>query len=530
MMEAHLHPALQAGLRDQQRREKKDRAKKNHGNMLLDPEAFHKEYKHSRFLASGTDGEVAKWSHNRIPGRCVAVKTTYATPGSFYFRSQSEALKKELEVLRIISRPGHPNIVGLLGWQDAVGAPWEVYYEYCELGSAAHYGDNLRSELTESADWIPEETVWKLFLDMSRGLHYIHDEMADASLGRLTHGDFKPCNILVTRSESDPTGTLNWLPTFKIADFGRASWYKTSHQLNEYNEWNGTPEYAPPRDEIKAMPPTPAMDIWSLGATIQDFALGIRPVQSIESFCQDFLKENGVDLLAKASPIDFHDQKWRKKIQVKVRPLNVAPDTMRQLWDWPVDAHEPQRFSDDLNRWYVKCMERDPKKRITAKYFNQFLVPYAENQIKVIRAKRAIARSLRDEQTLEKETQQLEMAKKHVYHQISQQPTAPPRAHLPPRNPPDVPPPIPLRRRNAVRNPNYSPSLLLSRFYDVSLDDDDKEDKPRPKAPQNSEDAQRQLPVGIPPNAPIRQELTWTARLRTPTPRNRPPPFWKRQK
>jgi serine/threonine protein kinase len=407
--------------------------------MLLDSETFHRAFEYTEFVNMGSDGTVSKWTHRRIPTRMVAVKIPHAEARTSRHREQMRALRKEIAVLTPLSCN---NIVSLMGWEwewDAIPDNPALYYEYCEFGDVCDFSGNL----LDKYKMIPEETVWKLFADMSRGFYHLHVEQNPP----LVHGDFKTGNILVARPESGHSGDCPILPTFKIADFGRSRQYIPGEQRNSKNKWEGTYEFAPPPAEVAATPPTPAMDIFSLGAVLQAFALNVVPVQTRAAFMADYLQQTGVDLMTADPPVDWHEQRWRKLIPVKYRPLNVTSTTMRRLWDWDKDRPDPQQFSNQLNRWYRLCWAQDSQKRITAKYLYKYLIPVAQQRIKSLQKKSQFAQSILDLEAVQREAAEFEEGV-HAWDSMSPQREQPPLIPLKAPRRQGRPPPLPPRPQN----------------------------------------------------------------------------------
>lgn len=343
--------------------------------MQLDPPTFNKFYKEDTVLSAGADGIVSKYQHRRVPTRFVAVKTTFEAVGSRGHRHQTQALVTEIDLLR---RLKSPHIVSLLGWdvawQNIKGNP-AAYYEFCELGDVDCYQQKVR----EVHGRVPEMTVWQFFKHMSLGLNHLHHEQNPP----LCHADLKSLNVLVQRPANAPADeVVPLLPIFKIADFGRCMEYHPRHQKTSKNEWHGTPEFAPPMAEREASQATPAMDIYSLGASIQHLALGIHPVQSKAAFIAEFLKDTGIDLAIADPPVNFRHRDWRAMRPTKYRPLNVTLTRMKTMWDWPDDKPDPTgTFSSHLNRWYTRCWTKDPAKRVTARYLVKFVPLLADKMI-----------------------------------------------------------------------------------------------------------------------------------------------------
>lgn len=350
--------------------------------MLLTNKDVKRDFLASKELGRGGDGQVNLYVHRRISDRAIAVKIP--VQGSVRQRMD---LRTEINNAKQMTSN---NVISLFGWSEH-WVPYgpALFYEFCELGDLFEYPKVLRRKY----GFIPEETLWKAFADVSKGLNHMHNELNFP----LVHGDLKPDNILVAR----PIGChdeVPMLPTFKIADLARAAKY---HPACAPINWYGTYEFAPPKEETSAGA-TPAADIWSLGATIQCAALGILPVQSHRDFKAAYKLQWGIDLDAKGRLVDFECQAWRELIPVIHRPLNATPEAHKMFFDWPDNMiHDPATYSTSLNRWYTMCfVER--QRRITADDLVKWLLPVAEHQIKVLQAKRRMDEARKAVRTAQK--------------------------------------------------------------------------------------------------------------------------------
>ncbi|KAL0017703.1 hypothetical protein WJX77_005019 [Trebouxia sp. C0004] len=118
--------------------------------------------------------------------------------------------------------------------------------ELCEGGSLAQ----LLFELEKADELLSEEEVWYVLSEMAQGLHFLH-------ANGVLHLDVKPDNIY-----QGADGTL------KLGDFGLAV---LRHQW-DWEEGDG--KYVAPELLNGHVEPTPAADIYSLGATLYECATG----------------------------------------------------------------------------------------------------------------------------------------------------------------------------------------------------------------------------------------------------------------
>lgn len=337
--------------------------------MFLDPVAMHEDFKMVKLLGNGGDGIVSRYDHRRIPGRSIAVKTPRSGSDRVH-----QSLQDEINNLKALNNT--ELFVEMLGWDDH----WlphgpAIFSEFCEFGDTGLYSLSLR----QLYRFVPEETIWKLFADVAKGLDHMHNKLG----GSLVHADLKPENIMVCRPR-DCLDKLPILPIFKIGDLARTETYTLGN--GRVQRYDGTPEYAPPEEERHFL--TPATDIWALGASLQSFALGIQPVMQKDKFIQAWGKKHR----NRPKREDLVKNEWRYKIPVVYRPLNATPADQIRHWDMMRGYTAPQ-YSNSLNRWYTMCMETNMHTRVTAEDLVKYLVPVAERQIAILQAKRMVERS-----------------------------------------------------------------------------------------------------------------------------------------
>lgn len=132
-----------------------------------------------------------------------------------------------------------------------------AYQRNVEINLFMEYmdGRSLDSILKKTAR-IPEDILGKITLSVIRGLSYLRDKL------NIMHRDIKPSNILV-----------NSHGQIKICDFG------VSGQLKESiaQSFVGTRQYMSP-ERLTGESYKVQSDIWSLGLTLVELALGMYPI------------------------------------------------------------------------------------------------------------------------------------------------------------------------------------------------------------------------------------------------------------
>jgi serine/threonine protein kinase len=191
--------------------------------------------------------------------RQVAAKQIVLEPG-LDPRRATEARQRILREGRIAARLHHPHAVAVYDVPIHNGEPWLVM-EYLRARS-------LATVLTMDGP-LPDRAAALIGARLADALRAAHEH-------EIVHRDIKPSNVLIA---SD--GTV------KLADFGiaRASGDITVTQTGVLT---GTPEYFAP-EVAKGGPPTPAADVFSLGATLYasvegepPFGVGANPLAQLQ--------------------------------------------------------------------------------------------------------------------------------------------------------------------------------------------------------------------------------------------------------
>ncbi|KAF9222710.1 hypothetical protein BS17DRAFT_708453 [Gyrodon lividus] len=170
---------------------------------------FDKEFVEIDQIGSGEFGKVLKVrSKNGPEDKVWAVKRSKAFEGPRH----RLRLREEVDILQHLARVavadggGHPNVLAYIdSWEE--DETLFIQTELCELGNFARF----LWEYGRAFPRLDEARVWKIFVDLSNGLRFIHES-------GIIHLDLKPANIFLTRAGR-----------FKIGDFGMASlWPRVS--------------------------------------------------------------------------------------------------------------------------------------------------------------------------------------------------------------------------------------------------------------------------------------------------------------
>ncbi|WP_426746072.1 bifunctional serine/threonine-protein kinase/formylglycine-generating enzyme family protein [Myxococcus faecalis] len=149
-----------------------------------------------------------------------------------------------LEEARTTARFNHPHIITVHGVGKHHGRPY-LALEYID-------GESLRHRLTHEPPG-PNEAL--------RICRAIAEATAEAHRHGIIHADLKPENVLLPRD-----GRV------RVVDFGLAR-----HAGTEQGAASGTPAYMAP-ERWHGAPPSPAIDVWSLGIIAFELLEGRRPL------------------------------------------------------------------------------------------------------------------------------------------------------------------------------------------------------------------------------------------------------------
>ncbi|CAE7025464.1 hypothetical protein P3342_005596 [Pyrenophora teres f. teres] len=340
---------------------------------LRDYLRFRDTYWHICKLGAGGDGTVNLWKHRRS-GAFVAVKTPNQTKNP----KPCPRLIKEAKNLERLGK--HPQIIEMLTYSETFKPRGPaVFLEYAPLGDMLSYQEKLLMQQAKQKkpQQMPESTICKLLSDMGLALGFVHGK-------GFMHTDFKPENILVCPPDGwADNNEIPVIPVFKLTDFSRMATFPLPFDAPEY--YCGTPEYAPPLSEQVSV--RPSGDLWSLGCTIQTFALCMIPTQSKQAFIADRQKA-GKTHPALLDERAWNQPQWRRILPTVYRPLNVTKLELVQDWDVPDSlggrSHIP--YSTYLNTWYTTLWNTDEKTRITAEALVENYVPTIASDIELAEA------------------------------------------------------------------------------------------------------------------------------------------------
>lgn len=218
-----------------------------HVRNVSDAGRFEKDFVEVEQVGSGEFGKVIK-VRAKI-GRGLE-DTVWAVKRSKPFEGPRHRLRlrEEVDILAHLSARGaHPNVLTYVDSWEQDDALF-IRTELCELGNFARF----LWEYGRAFPRLDEARVWKIIVDLSNGLRFIHE-------AGIIHLDLKPANIFLTREGR-----------FKIGDFGMASvWPRPGGAF----EREGDKVYL--AREVLQGTYGKAADIFSLGMTMLETAANI---------------------------------------------------------------------------------------------------------------------------------------------------------------------------------------------------------------------------------------------------------------
>ncbi len=126
-----------------------------------------------------------------------------------------------------------------------------IVMEYCDGGDLSIY----LKEYLKVGKFLPEEKIWKIFIQICLGINYIHSK-------KILHRDLKTMNIFLMKDER-----------VRIGDLGVA---KVLNQNSFANTFVGTPYYLSP-EICEEKPYNEKSDIWALGCILYEMATFRHP-------------------------------------------------------------------------------------------------------------------------------------------------------------------------------------------------------------------------------------------------------------
>ncbi|MET9605206.1 ABC transporter substrate-binding protein [Streptomyces sp. NPDC006512] len=211
------------------------------------PELIAGRYQLVERIGQGGMGRVWRGLDQQLFGREVAVKEILFPPG-MEEGDRAALLARFTGEARAAVTLSHPGIITIHDVVDHDGAPVIVM----ELIR----GESLAAAI-RSRGRLPVRRVAEIGAA-------VLDALTEAHAARIIHRDIKPDNVLLTKDR------------VVLTDFGIAHLADATTKLSHSGIVIGTPQYMPP-EQLEGKRPTPANDLWALGATLYHAVEGHPP-------------------------------------------------------------------------------------------------------------------------------------------------------------------------------------------------------------------------------------------------------------
>merc|ERR1712226_946149 len=193
-------------------------------------------------LGVGNGGVVTKVRHKKT-NKIMAQKLVR-------LEVKKEVHKRIVNELKLLEECQHPNIVGYYGTFNPIQQQEIVI-------CMEHMNGRSLDVLLKTTGRLPQKIIGVISVSVLRGCRYLHEEK------KVMHRDIKPSNILVN-SEGK----------VKLCDFG-----VSANLINSIaNSFVGTRSYMAPERLMGTNNYTIKSDIWSLGITFLELAIGFYPI------------------------------------------------------------------------------------------------------------------------------------------------------------------------------------------------------------------------------------------------------------
>lgn len=214
------------------------------------PELIAGRYQLVERIGQGGMGRVWRGLDQQLFGREVAVKEILFPPG-LDEGDRAALLRRFTGEARAAVTLSHPGVITVHDVVEHRGAPVIVMELIRGQSLAAAIGERGR---------LPVRRVAEIGAAML-------DALAEAHGARIVHRDIKPDNVLLTKDR------------VVLTDFGIAYLADATTKLSHSGIVIGTPQYMPP-EQLEGKRPTPANDLWALGATLYHAVEGHPPFEA----------------------------------------------------------------------------------------------------------------------------------------------------------------------------------------------------------------------------------------------------------
>ncbi|MFF5446502.1 bifunctional serine/threonine-protein kinase/ABC transporter substrate-binding protein [Streptomyces sp. NPDC012888] len=211
------------------------------------PELIAGRYQLVERIGQGGMGRVWRGVDQQLFGREVAIKEILFPPG-MEDGDRASLLGRFTGEARAAVTLSHPGIITIHDVVEHRGAP-VIVMEFIR-------GESLAAAIRRQGR-LPVRRVAEIG-------SAVLDALSEAHRARIVHRDVKPDNVLLTKDR------------VVLTDFGIAHLADATTKLSNSGMVIGTPQYMPP-EQLEGKRPTPANDLWALGATLYHAVEGRPP-------------------------------------------------------------------------------------------------------------------------------------------------------------------------------------------------------------------------------------------------------------
>jgi len=263
---------------------------------------------------------------------CVRHKTTGTVIAKKMIHLEVKpAIKKQIITeLRILHDCNSPYIVGFYG----------AFHSDGEINICMEYMDGGSLDLVIKKNGrIPEKYLRKITYAVLRGLQYLREKH------QIIHRDVKPSNILV-----------NSAGEIKICDFG------VSGQLIDSmaNSFVGTRSYMSP-ERLQGSQYSVASDLWSLGLSLLEMALGCYPIpppdpHHLANLFGPVFMEDPANMMPVPSP------RTPRTPHTGSKPMAIF-ELLEYIVNQPPPRLPSRVFSNEMRDFVDICLKKNPAER-----------------------------------------------------------------------------------------------------------------------------------------------------------------------
>ncbi len=201
-------------------------------------------YRIEERLSAGGMGQVYIAAHQRIEGRCYAIKQLLPE-----FSDSEQFSQRFISEAKAMMALNHPNIVRIEDFLIEDG----TYFLIMEFVEGESCAEKIRREAP-----LPPEEIHNYLFQLLDALDYCHRK-------GIIHRDLKPANILIDKENR-----------LKLTDFGIAR-QSNAPKLTQTGTILGTPEYMSPEQILANRPIDQRSDLYSVGVIFYEMLSGSVP-------------------------------------------------------------------------------------------------------------------------------------------------------------------------------------------------------------------------------------------------------------